>query len=505
MSSIEREPVTLFGRRGQAAAETARDFLLRNEVPLRWVDLDLDPLAELLSDREIATATQPMALFADGSRLEAPEKYAEPTPGRLDPARYSDYGAAAVWRTELATRAGLPTRPRHDDYDVIVLGAGPAGLTAAVYGASEGQRTLIVEFHAPGGQAGTSSRIENYPGFPDGVSGAELADSAYRQAQRLGAEFLIGVLVVRARPHADRSVEVEFSSGSTIRARSGVMATGVAYRRLDIRDIEELIGRGVRYGSPSGEAVGYEGRSVAVVGGANSAGQAALHLANHAAQVTMLVRGDSLERGMSRYLVARIEQHDRIIVRTRTEVVGVDGRERLEGVAIKGPEGEQALPTDALFVLIGAEPLTAGVQDWLRCDDRGYLMTGPDLLESSDRSWWPLERDPLFLESSQPGLFIAGDVRHGSIKRAPLRSARVRWPRPWSTPTSLHWTATPGPSERDQFQSYGRRGKAFDLVVQRQERLGSGPGMQARFARSVRGRVRQRCAAAGWRLSIAAS
>jgi thioredoxin reductase (NADPH) len=417
MSSIEREPVTLFGRRGQAAAETARDFLLRNEVPLRWVDLDLDPLAEFLSHREIETATQPMALFADGSRLEAPENYAEPTPGRLDPARSSDHLASAVWRTELATRAGLPTRPRDDDYDLIVLGAGPAGLTAAVYAASEGQRTLIVEFHAPGGQAGTSSRIENYPGFPDGVSGAELADSAYRQAQRLGAQFLIGVLVVHARPQADRSVEVEFSSGSTIRARSGVIATGVAYRRLDIRDIEELIGRGVRYGSPSGEAVGYEGRSVAVVGGANSAGQAALHLANHAAQVTMLVRGDSLERGMSRYLVNRIEQHNRITVRTRTEVVGVDGRDRLESVAIKGPEGEQALPTDALFVLIGAEPLTAGVQDWLRCDDRGYFMTGPDLLKRSDRSWWPLERDPLFLDSSQPGLFVAGDVRHGSIKR----------------------------------------------------------------------------------------
>jgi thioredoxin reductase (NADPH) len=417
MSSIGRGLVTLFGRRGQAAAETARDFLQRNDVPLRWVDLDLDPLAEFLSDREIEAATQPMALFADGSRLEAPEHYAEPTPGRLDPARSSDYLASALWRTELATRAGLPTRPRHDGYDLIVLGAGPAGLTAAVSAASEGQRTLVVEFNAPGGQAGTSSRIENYPGFPDGVSGAELAEGAYRQAQRLGAEFLIGVLVVHARPQADGSVEVEFSSGSTIRARSGVIATGVAYRRLDIRDIEQLIGRGVRYGSPSGEAVGYEGRRVAVVGGANSAGQAALHLADHAAEVTVLVRADSLDRRMSRYLVDRIEQHDRIRVRTRTEVVGGDGRDRLESVAIEGPEGEETLPTDALFVLIGAEPLTAAVADWLRCDDRGYFMTGPDLLQSSDRSWWPLERDPLFLESSQPGLFVAGDVRHGSIKR----------------------------------------------------------------------------------------
>jgi thioredoxin reductase (NADPH) len=205
---MSRDPVTLFGRRGQAATETARDFLQRNEVPLRWVDLDRDPLAAFLSDRAIETARQPMALFADGGRLEAPENYAEPMPGRLDPARSSDYLASALWRTELATRAGLPTRPRHDDYDLIVLGAGPAGLTAAVYAASEGQRTLVVEFHAPGGQAGTSSRIENYPGFPDGVGGAELAEGAYRQAQRLGAEFLIGVLVVHARPQADGSVEV---------------------------------------------------------------------------------------------------------------------------------------------------------------------------------------------------------------------------------------------------------------------------------------------------------
>jgi thioredoxin reductase (NADPH) len=417
MSSIRRDPVTLFGRRSQAATETARDFLQRNQVPLRWVDLDLDPLAALLSDRELEAARQPMALFADGGRLEAPENYAEPTPGRLDPTRSSDYLGSNLWRTELASRAGLPTRPRHDDYDLVVLGAGPAGLTAAVYAASEGQRTLIVEFHAPGGQAGTSSRIENYPGFPDGVSGAELAESAYRQAQRLGAEFLIGVLVIHARPQADGSVEVEFSSGSTIRARSGLIATGVAYRRLDIRRIEELIGRGVRYGTPAGEAVACEGRRVAVVGGANSAGQAALHLADYAAQVTILVRGDSLDRGMSRYLVDRIEQHDRITVRTGTEVVGGDGGDRLESLAIEGPEGEQTLPTDALFVLIGAEPLTAGVEDWLRCDDRGYFMTGPDLLQSADRSWWPLERDPLFLESSQPGLFIAGDVRHGSIKR----------------------------------------------------------------------------------------
>lgn len=417
MSTTRRDAVTLFGRRGQAAADTVRDFLQRNEVPLRWVDLDLDPLAAFLSDRELGTARQPVALFADGSRLEAPERYAEAMPGRFDPARSRDYDASNRWRAELAARAGLPTRPRHDEYDLFVLGAGPAGLTAAVYAASEGQRTLIAEVHAPGGQAGTSARIENYPGFPDGVSGAELAEGAYRQAQRLGAEFLIGVLVAHARPQPDGTVEVELSSGSTIRTRSGVIATGVAYRRLDVREIEDLIGRGVRYGTPSGEAASYEGRRVAVVGGANSAGQAALHLADHAARVTLLVRGDSLARGMSRYLVDRVERNDRITVRTRTEVVGGEGRDWLESVAIEGPDGRQALAIDDLFVLIGAEPMTAGVEDWLRCDDGGYFMTGPDLLQISDRSWWPLERDPPFLESNQPGLFIAGDARHGSIKR----------------------------------------------------------------------------------------
>ena len=210
--------MTLFGRRGQAAAETAREFLRRNQVPVRWVDLDVDPLAAFLSDRKLEAARLPMAVFADGSRLEAPENYAEPMPGRPDTGNASDYQASALWRTQLATRAGLPTHPEHDDYDLVVLGAGPAGLTAAVYAASEGQRTLIVELHAPGGQAGTSSRIENYPGFPDGVSGAELADSAYRQAQRLGAEFLIGVLVVHARPQADRSVEVRTLSRSFMAA-----------------------------------------------------------------------------------------------------------------------------------------------------------------------------------------------------------------------------------------------------------------------------------------------
>jgi thioredoxin reductase (NADPH) len=184
-----------------------------------------------------------------------------------------------------------------------------------------------------------------------------------------------------------------------------------------VPSVERLIGRGVRYGSPSGDAASYTGRRVVIVGGANSAGQAALHLADHGADVTILVRGDSLARGMSAYLVERIERHTRISVLTRTEVSGGSGGDRLESIDVRGPVGEQTLPTDALFVLIGAAPVTAGVEDWLRCDGHGYFMTGRDLFSSSDRSWWPRERDPLFLESNQPGLFVAGDARSGSVKR----------------------------------------------------------------------------------------
>jgi thioredoxin reductase (NADPH) len=410
--------VTLLARRGQPAAEVAGDLLERNEVPLHWVDLDDDPLLPFLSEQAIADArAQPLALFADGSRLEAPASFAEPTPGNYDTALQDAYDAAARWRSGIAAGAGLPTRPRHDHYDLMVLGAGPAGLTAAVYAASEGLRTLVVERHAPGGQAGTSSRIENYPGFPDGIDGAELAESSYRQAQRLGAEFAIGVQVLHARPQPDGEVELEFSSDATIRTRTGIVATGVLYRRLDVPSIERLIGRGVRYGSPTGDAASYAGHRVVIVGGANSAGQAALHLADHGADVTILVRSDSLARGMSAYLVERIERHGRISVLTHTEVSGGTGDDRLESIETRGPVGEQTLPADALFVLIGAAPVTAGVEDWLRCDGHGYFMTGRDLFRSSDRSWWPLERDPLFLESNQPGLFVAGDARSGSVKR----------------------------------------------------------------------------------------
>lgn len=424
--------VTVVGRRGALEVDRAREMLERNDVPHRWVDLDRDPLAPLLDPDSLSGARLPLVLFADGSRLEGPEDYAEPSPGSGDisvefsqraggstsdsPEAERRYLDTARWRAILADSAGLPTRPRRELYDVVILGAGPAGLTAAVYAASEGLATLVVERNAPGGQAATSSRIENYPGFPDGVGGEELAESAYEQAQRLGAEFVIGVEVESARPKG-MVVELSLTSGGRFDARSGVIATGVDYRRLDAPGMEDFVGRGVHYGSATGAAPTYRDRDLVIVGGANSAAQAALHLAEYANRVAMVVRADSLYKGTSAYLCERIEAHERISVRTGTTLERAEGGKWLERVVVSGPEGEKTLDADAVFVLIGGAPLTAGVTGWLRTDERGYFMTGPDLHAEADRSWWPLARDPLFLEASQPGIFVAGDVRRGSIKR----------------------------------------------------------------------------------------
>jgi thioredoxin reductase (NADPH) len=414
---MDRVGPTIVGRRSTPGVGAARALLRRNDVPHRWIDLDRDPLVPLLETESLSAGRLPLVLFPDGTELEGPEEYTELVSGRMEGVSRERYLASARWRAELAGRAGLPTTPSEELYDVVVVGAGPAGLTAAVYAASEGLRTLVCERHAPGGQAGTSSRIENYPGFPDGVGGAELAAGTYRQARRLGAEFLIGVEIESAHPESDQIIDLTLTSGARLRGRSGVIATGVAYRQLNAPGVEQFVGRGVHYGSATDAAPRYSGGHVVVVGGANSAGQAALHVAAYAKRVTMLVRGESLARGMSRYLVDRIEAHERINVRTSTQVRRAEGGDWLESVVVAGPEGEVSVDAGGMFVLIGGEPLTAGVKDWLRSDAGGYLMTGPDLYAEADRHWWPLARDPLFLESSQPGLFVAGDVRHGSIKR----------------------------------------------------------------------------------------
>jgi thioredoxin reductase (NADPH) len=409
------------------AAETRR-FLARNGVPFQWVDLDDDPLARLLGgDGALAGHRLPCVLFADGSVLEGPERFmrtrfvrgtADGAVTEVSAADQRAYLETARFTTELAARVGLPTRPEHELYDVAILGAGPAGLTAALYAASEGLRTLLVEALAPGGQAGASARIENYPGFPNGISGAELAESTYAQARRLGAEVLVGVELVTAGPGGDRTLAMELTSGAAIRARAGVAANGAHYRRLEAPGVDRLIGAGVHYGSSPREAELCRGQDVVVVGGANSAGQAALHLADVARRVTIVCRSTSLDEGMSRYLVERFESHPSVAVRARSEVVEARGERQLESVLLRdGETGEETeVGADALFVFIGAQPMTSGVAGWLERDEHGFLVAGPDLARNGNGRW-PLDREPLLLESSQPGLFVAGDIRHGSIKR----------------------------------------------------------------------------------------
>jgi thioredoxin reductase (NADPH) len=398
-------------------------------VPFQWVDVEHDPLVGLLEGvPRLADRRYPVVLFADGSILEGPERfmrtrYVRATPaGAPRPVPPEDeraYAETALFKQQLAERVGLPTRPTRETYDVVVVGAGPAGLTAALYGASEGHTTLVVEAIAPGGQAGTSARIENYPGFPDGVSGAELAASIHAQAVRLGAEILIGAELLTAAPTDQGTFRIELTGGSVVEARTSVAATGVQYRRLEAPGVDDFIGAGVHYGSSPGEAIRLKGSDTIVVGGGNSAGQAALHLADHARSVTVVIRSPSIDRGMSNYLVERIVQHPRIEVRTSTQVAEVRGDSYLKSVVLRSVNDQtEELPADALFLLIGAQPITAGVEGWLRRDSHGFLLTGQDVVADGSRDeWWHLDRDPYPLESSQPGIFVAGDLRHGSIKR----------------------------------------------------------------------------------------
>jgi thioredoxin reductase (NADPH) len=414
--------VYVLGRRTTRAVPELRSFLDRNRVEYTWVDVDSDPLVRLLGSHEqLDRLRLPTVLCPDGSWVEGPEVYDErfatPPP---HVAEDDAYLAAARWRGLLAEKLGLTTRPSRDLYDLFVLGAGPAGLTAAVYAASEGLATIVVERHAPGGQAGTSARIENYLGFPNGVSGAELAAAAHEQALRFGAEILVGVEVLSGERRPDPPRRIELTNGSAFDTRAGLIATGVHYRRLDAPSVEERLGAGVHYGAAPDDALAYSGRDVVVVGAANSGGQAALHLAERARRVTIVCRGDSLARRMSRYLISRIEAADNIDVRLQTEVRRADGDGRLEQLVLRDRStGDSTIvQADGLFVLIGGEPLTSGVEGWLQRDEHGFLVTGPDALEGdAGRLRWPLERAPMILESSEPGVFVAGDVRHGSSKR----------------------------------------------------------------------------------------
>ena len=319
--------------------------------------------------------------------------------------------------SELAVGVDLRVEPASDTYDLVVVGGGPTGLAAAVYGASEGLTTLLVEGEATGGQAGTSTRIENYLGFPNGVSGDDLAARAAEQAQRLGAEIVVTRRIESIRPNDDCHT-VTLDDGRSLGARAVILATGVSYRALQAEGLEEFSGVGVFYGAARTEAPAMQGREVILVGGGNSAGQAAAFFADYASKVTILIRGASLDASMSRYLIDELERKPNVVVRTGGEIVRCKGDGRLECVTIRNRADGSLDDVDvhAVFIFIGADAITDWLPKEVVCDERGYVCTGRDVTDLMPDAW-PLERDPYLLETSVPGIFAAGDVRHGSIKR----------------------------------------------------------------------------------------
>jgi thioredoxin reductase (NADPH) len=387
------EGVRVIGHRWSLRDHRVRTFLSQNHVPYKWLDAaGSEETLKLLTDAGLDPNRLPVVLFADGGSLVDPEPEA------------------------LAARVGLRVQATQEFYDMVVVGAGPAGLAAAVYGASEGLRTVVIEPQAPGGQAGSSSKIENYLGFPSGVTGAELGRRAHTQATRFGAEF------VTQRATGIR-IEgqyrfVQLADGHEVSSHVVLLAPGVQYRKLGIPGAERLTGQGIYYGAALVEAVSCKDEEVFVVGGANSAGQAALHFAKFARKVTMLVRGDGLSATMSKYLIDEIERTSNIVVEPRTQVLEAMGEERLEALKLNGPKGEFQVPASSLFVFIGAAPGTEWLPRSILRDEKGFLLAGPDLLSDGKLpEGWREEREPFLLESSVPGVFVAGDVRHGSVKR----------------------------------------------------------------------------------------
>jgi thioredoxin reductase (NADPH) len=396
--SADHRPVPetkVIGHRWSARSSEVREFLARNMVPYRWYGSDEPEGRRLLEAAETDDLRLPVVITPDGSRLIEP----------------SD--------SELAGKVGLVTTPSAKFYDLIVIGGGPAGLGAALYGASEGLRTVLVERTATGGQAGQSSRIENYLGFPDGVSGNELTARARRQAGKFGAEILTTREVTGVELKGSARL-VRFADGSAIAAHTVILASGVTYRKLTAPGCGDLTGRGVYYGSALTEATGCAGQQVYIVGGANSAGQAAVYLAKHGARVTILVRAPSLTKSMSHYLIEQVESIPQIRVRVCTEVVEAHGTDHLERLTLRDANtgATETVEAQYLFVFIGAAPLTDWLDGVLVRDDHGFVLAGPDLLTDGKLpSAWPLDRAPYHLESSVPGVFVAGDVRAESAKR----------------------------------------------------------------------------------------
>jgi thioredoxin reductase (NADPH) len=389
------EGIRIVSHRWSPQAHAFKDYLARNQIPFRWLDAEADPEAsELAASAGVDAARDALVVFADGTHLVAPSI------------------------AEIAAKVGLRTQAALPYYDLVIVGGGPSGLAAAVYGASEGLKTLMVEREAPGGQAGTTSRIDNYLGFPAGLSGADLARRAVAQASRLGAEILTPQEVVEVKVDDIYKV-VRLSDGSKVSCRALLVTTGVEYRKLDLPDAERLAGSGIYYGGATTEAPFYRGERVAVMGGGNSAGQAAVYLARFAEHVTVLVRADSLASGMSAYLVDQIGETPNITVRTNAGVKAVHGGEVLESidVADKLSGVTESMPVAAMFVFIGQAPRTDWLGDLVERDDAGFVLTGPDLATGDHLRDWPLERAPLLLETNVPGILCAGDVRSGSVKR----------------------------------------------------------------------------------------
>jgi len=390
------EGVRLLAGRWAPGGHAIRDYLTRNQVPYAWLDPAEDAegrkLAASLGDAETVDPAIPLILFADGSVLRDPSN------------------------RQIAEKVGLQTKAALPFYDVVIVGGGPAGLAAAVYASSEGLKTILVEQEAPGGQAGTTSRIENYLGFPAGLSGGDLARRGLAQARRLGAEILSPDEVTSIRREDPYRV-VTLAAAGDVSCQTVVVATGVSYRQLDVPGAAELAGAGIYYGAATTEAVLYRDQEVGVVGGGNSAGQAAVYLSRFAKRVVLMVRTPELS-GMSQYLVDQIAACPNIEVRYETAVTAAHGDGHLASMSVSGPNGDEELPLAAIFVFIGQQPRTEWLEGTVARDPGGFVLTGAQLTEDGKRpAGWGLDRDPFLLESSLPGIFVAGDVRHRSVKR----------------------------------------------------------------------------------------
>ena len=388
--------IRVAGTLWSASSHNVKEFLARSQIPYQWLDIERDAEAkELVESSSEGRPQLPTVFFPDGSTLVAPDL------------------------STLADKVGMTTQAQQPFYDLIIVGAGPAGLGGAVYGASEGLRTVVIDKDAAGGQAGTSARIENYLGFPQGISGADLTRRATTQAQRLGAEILTAREVTGLRVE-DPYRYVTLNDGSELSCHALLISTGVKIRELDVPGIEPFIGGSVYYGAATSEAVHYKGKKVFVIGGANSAGQGAMFLSRFASEVSVLIRGDSLKKSMSQYLIDQIEGTENISLMVNTEVTAVDGTDRLETITTKNNKsGEtETVPADAMFIFIGAVPSTAILEDIVELSEAGFIYTGQDLIRDGRRpkNWKP-RRDPFLLETSVPGIFAAGDVRHDVIRR----------------------------------------------------------------------------------------